>query len=320
MLRQTLFELVLVAAASGCSGGHQAPDAFVPGDPCGFTQMLTDVIPEPPPADLLDIVRKCEGDPTQCTPLCQRVLDTQAFPGSTLLRSCEVTHTAADHTVKVGYCMIGAEGRRPHGLAAARRRCCDEVGARFARAAFYEAASVHAFVHLARELRRHRAPRALIAAARHAAVDEIRHARTMAALANARGATPPPVVVATPRRRSIESLAIENAREGMVGETWSAMTAVHQAHHAAPALRETYARIAADELRHAELSFALDTWAQSRLPRAARARVAAERARAVAQLARQVRRAPARTLAELGLPDTVTATRLFAAARDRIWS
>lgn len=51
-----------------------------------------------------------------------------------------------------------------------------------------EAASVHAFERLARELDAHAAPQELIAAARAAVLDEMRHARTAGRLARRFGA------------------------------------------------------------------------------------------------------------------------------------
>lgn len=323
LLRQTLVELVLVAAAIGCEGGR-APDidASEPFDPCSVNnQTLVKVEPEPPSAALLELVRACEADQTKCDALCRQILDDEGLY-SHALKACTVTHTSTEHTITVGYCFIGAEGRRPAGLAGARKRCASVASGHLARAAFYEAASVHAFVQLARELRRHRAPRTLVTAVRRAAAEEIDHARSMSALARARGSVPPPVEVAPPRRRSIEALAIENAREGLVGETWSAMIALWQSVHAPDAqLRATYARIAEDEIRHAELARELDRWARSRLAPAACKRVETARSEALAALSRQVRRAPHRALvAELGMPDGTAASKLFDDARAALLS
>jgi hypothetical protein len=88
-----------------------------------------------------------------------------------------------------------------------------------------------------------------------------------------------------------------------------------------PQLRAIYARIADDELRHAELAVDLDRWVRTRLAPAARARVDAARDHAVRALSRQVRRAPHRALiSELGLPDSAAASRLFDDARAQIWA
>ena len=83
-------------------------------------------------------------------------------------------------------------GRRPPGLRAAARVDGGAVGRWLATAADLEAASVPAFVQLARELIAHDAPAALVHAALAAADDEVRHAAAMTALARAHGAEPAP--------------------------------------------------------------------------------------------------------------------------------
>ncbi|MBA3455972.1 MAG: ferritin-like domain-containing protein, partial [Deltaproteobacteria bacterium] len=102
----------------------------------------------------------------------------------------------------------------------------------------------------------------------------------------------------------------------------AALIAFWQAAHATdPTMRAPYARIAEDELRHAELSIEVDAWARSQLPAAARKRVDAARARALTKLAKGVKSkiAPA-LVAELGMPDAAAMQRLFADARARVWA
>lgn len=248
---------------------------------------------------------------------------------TTRVSSCVVTHDATGHDVAIGYytsngtngCPI-VEGRRPAGLTRARKPRAGVAGMHLARSAWYEAASVHAFVSLARELARHGAPTALRDAAKRAALDEVHHARLMGDLARARGATPPPVEIENPGQRSLESIAIENVTEGIVGETWAALIAFWQAAHATePTVRATYARIAEDELRHAELSIEVDAWARTKLPPAARQRVEAARTRAIAKLANRVKaKLPAALVEELGMPDAAAMQRLFTDARERVWA
>jgi hypothetical protein len=129
-------------------------------------------------------------------------------------------------------------------------------------------------------------------------------------------------VVAPPKRRSLESIAIENAAEGVVGETWAALIAYWQARHAPTAeLRAAYAEIADDELRHAELSRKVAAWAETQLAPAARRRVRLAQQKAVTRLARGVRRgAPAALTDELGIPAPAQMQRLFADARARLWA
>jgi phosphoribosylcarboxyaminoimidazole (NCAIR) mutase len=195
-------------------------------------------------------------------------------------------------------------------------RAPNPIGALFAEAARLEAASIPAFRLLARELSAHRAPAALVRAARSAARDEVRHARATAALARRYRAAPArPTLGNPPRRRSLEAIAIENAVEGCVRETYGALVALWQARRAKdPVVAAAMAPIAADETRHAELAWRVAAWAAPRLSRASRRRVDAARARAFADLrAEATRPVPAAQVALAGLPSAETAARLLEA-------
>jgi hypothetical protein len=189
---------------------------------------------------------------------------------------------------QVAACQSGCAGRAPHSLLPSRRsRARHPVGASFAEAARLEAASVEAFKILGGELRDHGAPPSLLRRARHSAADEIRHVRATAALARRYGARPVGALLgAIPAERSLEAIATENAVEGCVRETYGALVALWQARHAQdPVIAATMSPIAEDETRHAELAWAIASWAEPRLPRAARRRVNAARAKALAALA-----------------------------------
>lgn len=162
----------------------------------------------------------------------------------------------------------------------------------FATCAALEHAAVFAFQRLARELRGLGAPRELVARARRAARDEIAHVRITAALARHFGGAP---VLARPEPlalRDAAEIALENAREGQVRETWGALLASLRARHAAdPAVRVAMDRIARDELGHAQLSWDVAAWLDSRIDDGARQAVSLERERALADLGRSVRSA-----------------------------
>lgn len=148
-----------------------------------------------------------------------------------------------------------AIGRRPAGLVEMDASCTDLVGAFFARAAQLEAASVDAFRVLQRELRAHGAPRGLLARATRAANDEIAHARMTAAIARRFGGRFAKPRVEPREVRSLEEIALENATEGCVNETYGALVATFQARVAGdPRVRAAMARIARDETRHAALA------------------------------------------------------------------
>jgi hypothetical protein len=197
----------------------------------------------------------------------------------------------------------GGGGRRPRGLLRPPSpRSPTALGAYFARMAHDEAASVHAFRRMAHELAEHDAPSVLVLAATRSAGDEERHARMMARHARAHGATVPAPRVRRGRPRSLEAIARENAVEGCINETFGALILHWQAAHAREAsVRRTFARLAADETRHAALSWAVARWAEGRLDAAGRARVSAARAEALRKLDRGAREAP--FASPVGRPD-----------------
>src|SRR5207302_2062069 len=125
-------------------------------------------------------------------------------------------------------CPVGA-GRIPAGLARARMAAVPSLlGSYFASAAHLEAASVHAFRRLRCELAAHRAPARLLRSARRAQRDEVRHARLMARMARRFGGAPVPARVAPIGPRALDEIAIENAVEGCVRETFGALVASFQ--------------------------------------------------------------------------------------------
>lgn len=172
-----------------------------------------------------------------------------------------------------------AIGRLPAGLCRqARGHSVSPVGRYLAAAAELEAASVHAFVQLARELAAHGAPPSLVQAALTAARDEVRHARTMTRLARRWGGTPKAPVVAPQDVRPLLDIALDNAVEGCVRETFGAASAHLSARTASDrALRRAFATIAREETEHAALSWSLHEYFATRLAPAQRSRVARHR-------------------------------------------
>lgn len=152
-----------------------------------------------------------------------------------------------------------------------------------------EAASVASFVRLGRRLHELRAPADLVARCRAAAIDEARHARIMRRWARAHGVEP-----ARPRHddagvASLETLAIENAIEGCVHESWAALELAWIARReAGTAKGPALAGIASDELGHAELAWAIDEWLRTQLEADACARVDAARTKAMHGLVARV--------------------------------
>ena len=231
------------------------------------------------------LIEACRSDVTQCISLCRYVREKSR--SSQLIVHCEL-HMDAD-----GYAQVHIRsdveclgGRRCEGVALRPQgRTGTALGRYLAELAQLESASIPAFRHLARELAAHGAPAPLVRAARSAARDEIRHARLVAGLARRHGAEPQQPQPGKLEVRSLERIAIENAVEGCVNESFAALLATRQACVATDRpLRQAMVRIAEDETRHAALAWAIDDWCQQRLPTASRRRIRLARTRAVRRL------------------------------------
>jgi hypothetical protein len=294
-LRQVLGQLVAITLASGCkSGGGDCPSIDV------TRQVGSDADDK-----LKQLVAACNGTPQTCDPVCRELFDRQHENGAGV-SACKVEKTAEGATVSYTWGHFCA-GRRPHAMPACAPIA--SVGDWLREQGRLEAASVTAFEQLARDLTAHRAPRSLVRACRRAARDEVRHARACGTPrpARSRRATP-----------SLEELAIDNAIEGEVRETWGAVVGAWQARTAAlPAIRTMMLGIAPDELRHAELAAKLGRFYASRLSAAARARVAEAKARAIAELT--TGDVPAPLAAELGVPSRDASAALLAGLRAQVW-
>ena len=205
-------------------------------------------------------------------------------------------------------------GRRPRGARRASVVANDALGSYLATMAHEEAISVHAFARMEEELARFCAPRSLRSAAAKARRDEISHARVMSRFANERGA-----VFARPRvrpfeKRSLEAMAIENAVEGCVNETFGAVMLAWQSRCASdPSLRRAFGVIARDETSHAALSWSIAAWAEKRLDSRANHRVRRARDRAVDALVRSAKMETTNTCAAAaGLPSPADRENLIA--------
>jgi hypothetical protein len=299
-LRAVLGQLVAMTLANGCTEHH------IPS--CPDNEVTTEIGSD---ADftLKELVAACDGTQEACAPLCKELLTRQVLGNEpeAILGSCTVDkHSDVTATVKYEWFIL-CGGRRPHAMPACARIASVRDWLR--EQGRLEAASVTAFAQLARDLAVHRAPRSLVGACRRAARDEARHAQACGASrpARCRRATP-----------SLEALAIDNAIDGEVRETWGAVVGAWQAQRAtAPAIRRMMRGIAPDELRHAELAARLGRFYASRLSAAARARVAAAKARAIDEL--DIGELPAPLANELGLPSREAGAALLAGLRAQVW-
>jgi hypothetical protein len=314
--------------APGCQPGTAEPfDAgsdAMPGCeyaiplPCGLPAWVTSVAPP-----------LCFLDETDCAEICKT-------PSPWAVFTCKVANgfgcddeagafVAPDGAPIVIECEVcpSASGRRPPGLAdRPAHASADPLGRFLAHSAFLEAASVDAFQMLARELRASGAPRSLVDAARRSARDETRHARVMTRLARAHGCEPPRPFVARTPRRALVDMAVENAREGCVRETFGALLATWQSAHARDRrVASAMKRIAADETRHAALAWAVADWMAPRLDAKGRRRVASERRKAADALRAELQARPSPSLVRrAGIPTRRAALELYDQLLSTLWT
>jgi hypothetical protein len=230
---------------------------------------------------------------------------------------CEVIQVNAQQLVR---CSTPCTGRRPPGLIGDKGPGGCDAATYLEELAYLEAASIYAFGTLHDELSYHRAPCSLLRAVERAKRDEVRHARVMRSMARRCGAVcRKPRVVRKPPR-SIVAIAIENAVEGCVRETYGALVAARQALVADIAMRATMKTIARDEARHAALAWRIGAWLDRRLLAAERRRVAEARQAAVEQIAAAVKRESSSSLRRFaGLPDAREAQSIVAQMRATVW-
>jgi hypothetical protein len=214
---------------------------------------------------------------------------------------------------------LAAGGRPPPGLRPVAIFCEDPVAAWFAYLAHVEGAAVYGFLQLADELQRLGAPATLVDAAHQAAEDERRHARI--ALRLARAAVPAVEIDVTPPRSAFQ-IALDNAVEGGVFETFGVAVTLWQSRQAADRrVRAAFCRIYEDELRHAELAQSVARWLEPRLTPEQRGEIARARRAAAARLARMVAQPRDEALLRVaGLPPPAVAGHWVAQMTDALWS
>ena len=256
-----------------------------------------------------------------CVEICVALAD--AFGPFVL--TCEQTAVDPEGNVEIKCVEILQQcDGRSHACITSRGAIIDEdpVAAHLARAAHDEAASVHAFAALHAELLAFGAPAELLARIQTAAADEVRHAAAVAALASNHGAVCRRPTLTDIPARTLHAIAVENAVEGCVRETWAALLAAHQATYAAdPQIRQVMQTIAADEARHAELAWAIDAWLRTVLDETTWAEVEAARtAAATSMITGVATTSPAPSLVTTaGLPDRPRATRLIHGLAAALW-
>jgi rubrerythrin len=200
-------------------------------------------------------------------------------------------------------------GRRPDGMVATEWVCDDAVAQHLAALAHLEAAAVIAFERLAVDLEHLGAPEQLVRRARAAASDEVDHAERMGAMAGQHGAVVPAVEVAEHVIRSMFDIALENAVEGCVRETYGVVDALYRSQQATNSeVRGLFSKIAKDEARHAALSWDVAEWLEQHLSAVERAEIALAAKRAHASLRNALGRGSVDAVQrELGAPPSQAA-------------
>lgn len=250
---------------------------------------------------------------------CDKVCGTPPGPQGSRYWGCGY-HFTADVPGPSFDCYTCVEGRRPEGYV---DPAVDATLAGWlAHAADLERVSVDAFQILGRELAHHGAPPSLVERAARAEADEVRHARALATLARREGATVSTAPVTHGDVRGLLAIALENAVEGCIRETYGALVAGWQARHAERSdLRRAMKAIHPEETSHAELAWDVHAWLADRLTAAERAQVERAMADAVAQLAHAARSPMAADLrSALGLPAPAEAVRLVEGLRTHLFT
>lgn len=153
------------------------------------------------------------------------------------------------------------------------------LAAHWTRLGLLEHASIAAFARFNLQLLALAAPPELIEACTRALADETAHTRLCFELASAYAGEPigpgPLDVTGSLQATSLADIVELVIVEGCFGETRAALEAYEAAEAATdPVIRDAYARIAADEERHAALAFRFLRWALERDPRTVAPRLA----------------------------------------------
>jgi hypothetical protein len=330
LLRQILRASIstpLVLASAGCAGASDHTACSTPPLEGGA---LDDATASDAGVACMRYTLPVTGDPAACGLV---TLDCHSTGGSVTSAALCATlchqqgagcWLGSSDTVScvVGQCLGGACcGRRPPGLKLEAASGRSVVGRWFAELAAREVASVQAFSILRAELASHRAPRRLLAGARRAASDEVRHARVIGAIASRYGGKSRPPRIEHRAIRSLEAIATENAVEGCVRETFGALVGMWQARFAGDEqVRKAMSHIARDETRHAALSWEVADWIEQRLGPSARRKVEAARRAAITELETEISHEPTPEIVrQAGVPSSRAARLLLSLARDSLW-
>ena len=285
----------------------------------------------------------------ECVKLCQQLVKKQySYEWSTLVgmenfkanqcttkfdpKTYDTTLQCAASFTEVNSAYTGAPGcynpprpvvgRMPAGLQVHPQTAASELGNYFADMAAMETAAITAFRYLVRELTAYQAPANLIQLAQTAVKEETRHAHMAGLLSQACDTAVPVVEVADFQLRSLFEIALENAIEGCVNETFAAACGLWQEQQAEfSVFRQVIGHIAEEEIGHAALSWSIHEWAMPQLTLAQQAHIRQAQAEAVDSVAQKFLREETPLVRRaVGLPQQADAAQLFQQLRTQLWN
>ncbi len=196
------------------------------------------------------------------------------------------------------------------------------LGNYFANMAMMEKAAITAFQYLVRELEAYEAPQELIELARKAIAEEARHTKMASNLSKGYNTEIPEFIVNEFQLRSLFEIALENAVEGCVNESFAATCGLWQHAHAEhDVFREVIGHITEEEIGHGALSWSIHEWIMPQLTEAQQAHVLQAQAKAFDTLEEnfKLEEHPEVRIA-LGLPNQTEASALIHSFREQVLS
>lgn len=245
------------------------------------------------------------------------------YPTPSTLLSCDVEYTATHSPYT---CPRPVPGRMPNGLHLNNTQSTtvsrdNVLGQYLADMTAMETAAITSFYYLSRELEAYKAPAELIARARQAVLEETRHSEIAALLAASFDAEMPDVSVDEFCLRSLYEIALENAVEGCVNETFAAACGLWQSEYAQlDVFRQVIGHITEEEIGHAALSWEIHQWIMSQLSEFQQEQIRVAQADAIGRLASEFKQESNPVLQQaFGLPTKDDAARLFTQLKDSVW-
>ena len=238
--------------------------------------------------------------------------------------SCDVEYTAVHSPYT---CPRPVPGRMPNGLVrgnspATPQASVNTLGQYLSDMATMETAAITAFYYLSKELEAYHAPQGLIDRAKQAVIEESRLAEMASLLAASYDGVAAEVTVDEFSLRPLYDIALENAVEGCINETFAAACGLWQSEQAQlDTFREVIAHITDEELGHAELSWDIHQWIMPQLSEAEQRRIQQAQVEAIENLLFEFKQESDPVLqAAFGLPSKQDAAVLFKQLKNSVWA